>query len=201
LAVAAIAIPHLFATAQRWWGLRQYVDRKVLAGFGLASAAGGLAGALAHARLPGDALTGVFGALLLLAGFSELTGWMRRVEWGERAGWVAGAVSGILGGLVGNQGSIRSAAMLGFRVPKESFVATATAVALFVDTARRPVYFSTQWRDLLAIWPVILLVTALTMTGTAIGMRTLSRVSEAAFRRTVAILLIALGLYMTLGAL
>ena len=71
----------------------------------------------------------MFGFLLLLAGFSELTGWMERVRWGRRAAWVSGLLSGAFGGLVGNQGSIRSAAMLGFQVPKQSFVATATAVA------------------------------------------------------------------------
>src|SRR5205823_6785807 len=48
LAVAAIAIPHFVGTAQRYWKLRRHVDRHVLLGFGVASAVGGLAGALAH---------------------------------------------------------------------------------------------------------------------------------------------------------
>jgi hypothetical protein len=50
-----------------------------------------------------------------------------------------GAVSGVLGSLVGNQGGIRSLAMLGFDVPRRAFVATATAVGLIVDGARLPV--------------------------------------------------------------
>ena len=48
LAVAAIAIPHFVGTAQRFWLLRRHVDRRVLLGFGVASAGGGLAGALLH---------------------------------------------------------------------------------------------------------------------------------------------------------
>src|SRR6476646_6173870 len=48
VAVAAIAIPHVVGTAQRFWLLRRHVDHRVLLGFGIASAAGGLAGALAH---------------------------------------------------------------------------------------------------------------------------------------------------------
>lgn len=36
-----------------------------------------------------------------------------------------------------NQGGIRTAALLGFDVPKEEFVATATAIGLFVDGARQ----------------------------------------------------------------
>jgi len=48
LAVAAIAIPHFVGTAQRFWILRRHVDRRVLTGFGITSAVGGLAGALLH---------------------------------------------------------------------------------------------------------------------------------------------------------
>ena len=77
---------------------------------------------------------------------------MTRARWGNRAAWIAGIVSGAFGGLVGNQGGIRTAAMLGFHIPRESFVATATAIALFVDGARLPVYLATQGREIAAIW-------------------------------------------------
>ena len=130
------------------------MDRHVLLGFGIASAVGGLPGALAGARISSGALSIVFGSLLIMAGVSELTGWMRRIRWGRGAAWAAGALSGALGGLVGNQGGIRSAAMLGFQVPQESFVATATAIALFVDGARLPVYLISEWTEISRIWPL-----------------------------------------------
>ena len=196
LAVAATAIPHFVGTAQRFWILRRHVDRRVLVGFGIASAAGGLAGALLHARAPSRSLSVVFGALLLLAGLSELTGWIARVRWGRRAAWIAGALSGALGGLVGNQGGIRSASMLGFDVPKESFVATATAVGLFVDLARLPVYLATQGREILGIAPLLLVAVLGVILGTLLGTRFLRRVPERAFRRVVAVLLLLLGIYM-----
>src|SRR5512141_1090190 len=72
LAVAAIAIPHFVGTAQRFWILRRHVDTRVLWGFGITSALGGLAGALAHVWISSRALGAVFGALLILAGVSEL---------------------------------------------------------------------------------------------------------------------------------
>jgi uncharacterized protein len=199
LAVAAIAIPHFVASAQRCWMLRRHVDRRVLLGFGVASAAGGLAGALAHAWLQSRVLGFVFGVLLVLAAIAEFTGWMERMRWGRRAAWFTGALSGAFGGLVGNQGGIRSAAMLGFDVRKESFVATASAIALFVDAARLPVYLSTQWRDIAAIWQQVAVATAAVIVGTALGTRTLSRVPQQLFRRVIAVLLLLLGVYMVLS--
>lgn len=200
VAVAAIAIPHVVATGQRFWALRRHVDRRILLRFGIASAVGGLAGALLGTRTPNDTLALVFGALLLLAGLSEFTGWMQRVRWGRRSAWLAGALSGILGGLVGNQGGIRTAAMLGFDVPKESFVATASAIALFVDGARLPVYLATQGREIAALWPLVLVATIGVVIGTAFGTRALGRVPQRVFRRVVAGLLVVLGLYMSAAA-
>jgi uncharacterized membrane protein YfcA len=67
VAVAAVAIPHFVGTLQRYWLLRHHVDRRVLLGFGLASAGGGLVGALAHVWLSSRVLSIVFGALLIVA--------------------------------------------------------------------------------------------------------------------------------------
>jgi uncharacterized membrane protein YfcA len=199
LAVAAVSIPHLIGTAQRFWLLRRHVDRRVLLGFGIASALGGLAGALVHASASSRALSVVFGIFVAVAGVSELTGWMRRVRWGRRSARVAGAASGALGGMVGNQGGIRTAALLGFDVPKVSFVATATAIGLFVDGARMPVYLATEWRDIFAIWPLVLTATLGVVVGTAHGARVLGRLPQQLFRRVIAVLLITLGLYMALA--
>ena len=196
LAVAAVAIPHFVGTVQRFWLLRRHVERRLLLGFGLASAAGGLAGALAHTWLSSRMLAVVFGVLLILAATAEFTGWIQKRQWGQRTAWIAGLVSGAFGGLVGNQGGIRSAAMLGFEVPKESFVATATAIALFVDVARLPVYLATQWHEIAALWPLLAVATLGVVAGTALGTRVLGRLPQRAFRRVVAALLLVLGFYM-----
>jgi hypothetical protein len=199
IAVAAVSIPHLVGSALRLWILRRHVDRRVLLGFGLASALGGLGGAVLQGALPARGLALLFGAVVALAGVSELTGWVSRRRWSRPAAWAAGLLSGLLGGLVGNQGGIRAAALLGFEVPKESFVATATAVALFVDGARVPVYLATQGAQVAALWPVLVVLCAGVVAGTLGGTTLLGRLPERTFRRAVGVLLVALGVFMALA--
>lgn len=196
VAVAAVSIPHVTATALRFWLLRRHLDRRVLVTFGIASAAGGLAGALFQARASNAVLTVALAGLLVFAGLSELFGLVRRVRLGRGAAWAAGALSGMFGGLVGNQGGIRSAALLALDVDKQAFVATATAVALLVDVARMPVYVVSTGAALLPAVPLIAVTTAGAIFGTLAGGRLLRRVPDAIFRRLVAILLLALAVWL-----
>jgi len=196
LAVAAVSIPHFFATALRFWRLRAHVDRRVLVSFGITSALGGLVGALLHAWASNRALAIVFGLILVFVGLSELTGLSRRMRFHGAVAWIAGGLSGLFGGLVGNQGGIRSAALLGFDIDSRAFVATATATGLIVDVARMPVYFATQASALAGIWSMIAIATIGALVGTLVGVKLLGAIPERVFRRIVAVLLLALGGYM-----
>ena len=199
LAVAAVALPHAVGTAFRLWLLGGRVDRRVFWSFGLASAAGGLAGALLQDRTSPPALMMLFGALLILTAVAELTGVGQRLRLKGSLAVVAGAASGVLGGLVGNQGGIRSAALLGVHVPKHVFVATATAVALMVDAARVPVYVWRQHHALAGVASWIGMATAGVVAGTLIGLQVLRWIPESSFRRTVGILLGLLGAAMLIA--
>jgi uncharacterized membrane protein YfcA len=196
LAVALVSVPHVIGTAVRFWLLGGHVDRRVFWSFGITSAAGGLTGALMHVAASSRALTVLFGLLLLFAAASDSSGLARRMRFRGPAAWVAGAVSGLLGGLVGNQGGIRSAALLGFGLSKHAFVGTATAIALFVDGARLPVYLATQHREMIAYWQWIAVATAGVTMGTLVGSRTLAAIPEAWFHRILAMVLALLGIAM-----
>src|SRR5437016_13204086 len=111
LAVAIVSIPHFIGTLIRFFRLREYIDRSVALSFGAASAIGGLIGAVLNAYTTGPILSYVLGTLLVVAGLSGLTGLADRVQLKGRWKWVGGFTSAAFGGLVGNQGGIRSAAM------------------------------------------------------------------------------------------
>jgi hypothetical protein len=196
LAVAAVSVPHVVATAIRFWLLSGGVDRQVFWSFGLTSAAGGMIGALLHNWASNRWLNVVFGILLVFAAVSEFTGLARRMRFRGVVAWIAGALSGLLGGLVGNQGGLRSAALLGFDLSKHSFVATATAIGLVVDGARMPVYLMTQAGDLVGMVTWIAVATVGVTVGTVLGSRVLTRIPEVWFHRVLGIVLALLGTAM-----
>jgi uncharacterized membrane protein YfcA len=201
IAVAAVSIPHFIGTAFRFWLLGGGVDRRVLWSFGVMSAVGGLSGALLQEWASTPALMVLFGALLLFTAGAELTGLARRLQFQGPFAWMAGAASGMLGGLVGNQGGIRSAALLGVELPKHAFVATATAVGLMVDGARVPVYLWYMAPELNELRGFIGLAAVGVVAGTILGNRLLTGIPERMFRRIVAVVLALLGAAMALQGL
>jgi uncharacterized membrane protein YfcA len=195
LAVSLVALPHVAGTVLRFWMLRAHVDRRILLNFGIASAVCGLIGAVLHAFLTSMVLSRIFSGLLVLAGISSLIGLMERLHLPRWAAWAAGGLSGIFGGLVGNQGSIRSAALLGFHVQRDAFVATATAIAVLVDVGRVPVYLGTQGASILQHGPQVVIALAGVVAGTLVGARLLRRIPESVFKRIVGLLVLAIGIY------
>src|SRR3989441_12332544 len=178
LAVAIVSIPHFVGTLVRFVRLRRQINRALALSFGIASAIGGLTGAVLNASASGPVLGYVLGTLLVFAGTSGITGFAERLELKGVWKWVGGFVSAMFGGLVGNQGGIRSAAMLGFDLSKQSFVATATAIALVVDGVCIPVYFATQHDGIFRSSTIVLVATAGVLAGTFAGTRLLDRIAE-----------------------
>jgi uncharacterized membrane protein YfcA len=201
LAVAAVSIPHFLGTALRFTLLRGKVDRYVLLQFGILSALGGLIGALLHSVAANPVLELLFGGLLVFAGLGALQGYTRRMRFGRGTAWVAGALSGLLGGLVGNQGGIRSAALVGFGLQRDAFVGTATAIGLIVDAARLPVYFVVAGAELRSLALTIGVASFGVLLGTLFGTRVLERIPPRVFQRMVGALILVLGIMMLVQAL
>jgi uncharacterized membrane protein YfcA len=199
-AVAILAIPHAVATAIRMLRLRSAIHWPTFRQFGLASAAGGLAGATLQSRLGSPTLTIVLASLLVVAGLSELL--ERRVPLPESRFWriLGGTLSGVFGGMVGNQGGIRAAALLGFQLRPSQLVATATASALLVDAARIPIYLLSQGPAIAASVPLWIAASIGTVIGTFLGVPLLSRIPPPTYRRLLGALLVLLGLGLFAGA-
>jgi uncharacterized membrane protein YfcA len=199
-AVAAVSVPHAFATVLRCWRLRSEIDWRVLRTFGILSAVGALIGALLYTRLSSRALTVALAVLLLATAVAGLTNWVRR--WHPTGAFAAvfGFASGLFGGLAGNQGGLRAAALFAFRLPPLAFVATSTAAGVLVDAGRMPIYLVLAHGTLLPYAGVIALATAGVLLGTLLGERILLGLSAETFRRLVSILIGMLGIWLLANA-
>ena len=196
LAVMLVAVIHFLTNLLRLALFRRHVDLGLVRRFGVLSIVGALGGSLAQGFIQSDWLKVLLGLLLILVGGSALlpnaSGW----HFPRRFDQLGGLLSGALGGLLGNQGAIRSAYLANYDIAKESFIATAALIAVFIDATRIPVYVATQWEPIARAWPVLLSATISAYAGTYVGQKLVGRVSQATFRQLVSIMIAVFGLVM-----
>ena len=106
---------------------------------------------------------------------------------------VGGFFSGFMGGLIGNQGAIRSAYLLNYSLSKEEFIATGTAVSILIDVTRIPLYIGEAAGVSVTFFPLGLVITV-AFAGTFIGKELVKKVSLQRFRLIVASFLIVVAL-------
>lgn len=200
-AVAAVAVPHLLATAVRLARHRPAVDSRVFAAFGLPSAAASLAGAFLLGRLTSPLLVGALGVLLLATGIANLTRGFGQWTPPIPVAIALGLVSGLFGGLAGNQGGLRAAGLMAFRLAPRPFLATSTAVALVVDLARTPVYLSRGGDALVAWWPAITVATIGCLAGTVLGERVLLGLRPERYRQAIGAAVALVGAWLIARAM
>jgi uncharacterized membrane protein YfcA len=196
LAVVAVAIPHLLATAVRFTRHVGAVDWQVFIRFGVWSAAGGLTGALLQAMLAGPTLLGVLGGLLVATGVANVTSGFGGWRPSPRVAPALGLASGLFGGLAGNQGGLRAAGLLAFDLTPRAFLATSTAVALVVDLARTPVYLVRGGSTIPALALPITVAAVGCLIGTALGEQVLLGLRPALYRRMVGAGVGAIGIWL-----
>jgi uncharacterized protein len=197
-AVGVVAIPHLIATALRFFRHRPAIDRRVLWRFGVPSALGGVLGGFLHGLLRSEALITVLAVLLILTGIANLTSGFGRWQPQPVLASIIGLLSGVFGGLVGNQGGLRAAGLSAFNLEPRAFLATGTAVALMIDIARTPFYLARAGPELLSLWVPIAVATAGCVAGTIAGERIFLRLPRETYRRVIGIAVLVLGIWLLL---
>lgn len=200
-AVAAVAIPHAAATALRCWRLRSNIEWNVVRSFGLLSATGGLIGALLYTRFSNAALTLTLGLLLLSTAVATIVDLPARVRVRGAVVGGLGLLSGLFGGLAGNQGGLRAAAMLSLALPPVRYVATATATATLVDLVRTPIYVWRAGGVLASLITPLAVATIGVLIGTVLGERILFGLSIRQFRYAIAVLIGLLGVWLVVQGL
>lgn len=199
IAVFLVAIVHFSNNLFKLGLFFRHLDRAVLKRFGALSVAGALVGSLLQAWLQSQTLKIGLGVLLVILGTAEFL--PPRFSWRipKRLDPLGGFLSGLLGGVLGNQGAVRSAYLLNYSLSKEAFVATATIIACLIDVTRIPVYLLNYYGEIAMAWPYLVATILSAFVGTLIGKWLLDFVSLGAFRRVVAGSVVAVGIAMAVA--
>ena len=104
-----------------------------------------------------------------------------------------GALSGFTAGLLGTGGAIRGLTMAAFNMEKSAFIATSAFIDFGIDFTRTIVYFFNGYirEDLLIYIPFLIIIG---FTGTFVGKRLLSKISQDNFKKISLFLILMIGL-------
>lgn len=201
LAILMVAIVHILNNALKLFLFRTHVEYSIIKRFGLLSILGAVLGASLQVYLYSGVIKVMLGFVLILLGAGEFVPATWGVRLSRKVDVVGGFASGLLGGLVGNQGAIRSAYLLNYTISKEAFIATSTVIAMSIDATRIPIYLSSGAH--LSGVPLVQLsiVILVALAGTVVGKQVLGRVSLHLFKKIVASLVIAMGFLFVIGLL
>jgi uncharacterized membrane protein YfcA len=197
IAILIVAVVHLSNNLLKLSLFKSYVSLDILKRFGALTLIGAFIGAFFQGRMDSSAVKILLGASLIFLGLKEAAGFGEKLRLPQKIDFIGGFLSGLLGGFVGNQGAIRSAYLLNYNIPKETFVATAAIIASVVDVTRIPVYIFNN-KDVLADNVILLLITtASAFAGTFAGKRVLKKISLKTFKFYVAATIVIIGALLT----
>jgi len=197
-AVFLVSIVHLANNMLKYSLFAKHVNKEILKRFGLISIAGAIGGSLLQGYMDREVVTILLAIVLIVVGISEFLPARYTIQIARKYDPIGGLLSGLLGGLIGNQGAIRSAYLLGYRLEKEVFIGTATAISVVIDLSRIPVYVFNQSEQLETAGLNLVLIIGVAFVGTLIGKEVLKKISLERFRIIVAVFVIiaAIGLFL-----
>lgn len=196
-ALAATAIVHLSNNLLKGTLLRSRADWRTVLTFGLPAVPAAVLGGwlLGEAKTPEV----IVGLMLILFGALELVPWFQRLKAPRWAMPIGGALTGLLGGLTGQQGALRSIFLLRARMSPDRFIATGVMIAVLIDVSRLGAYASAltlpEGRD----WLLVGVGGVAALATSALLVRSIEKVTIGAVRLSVAALLLMLGAAMTMG--
>jgi uncharacterized membrane protein YfcA len=197
IAILIVAVVHLMNNLLKVSLFGRHISIDILKRFGVLTLIGAFIGAFLQGRMDSSVVKIMLGITLIFLGLKEAAGLGEKLRLPQKIDFIGGFLSGLLGGFVGNQGAIRSAYLLNYNIPKETFVATAAIIASVVDVTRIPVYIYSN-RDVLANNLILLfIVTASAFAGTFAGKRFLKKVSLKTFKIYVAAMVTIIGVLLT----
>jgi uncharacterized membrane protein YfcA len=198
IAILIVAVVHLSNNLLKISLFSRHISIDILKRFGVLTLVGAFIGAFFQGKMDSSSVKILLGIALIFLGLKETTGFGEKLRLPQKIDFIGGFLSGLLGGFVGNQGAIRSAYLLNYNIPKETFVATAAIIASIVDFTRIPIYLFNNKDVLFDNGLLLLITTASAFAGTFAGKRFLKKISLKTFKIYVAATIIIIGILLSL---
>lgn len=215
-AVALTAVVHLLANLLKVRLVGREADRATLLRFGLPALLGGLVGGwlLQDWSRSVEPVTWSLGGWtfmtfptaltigVIMLGMALVELHPRFAGWRPSARWlpIGGLASGLLGGLSGHQGALRSAFLAGLPgLSPVAFAATGAVIACLVDLARLAAYGKAAWAPAADHAGLLVTAAVAALLGTWLGARWIRKVTLPFVRRLVAVGVILVALRLIMG--
>lgn len=189
-----VGIIHWFGNLWKILLFRRGFQWKLILSFGIPGIALTYLGAMLVFSVPGALLSRILGVFLILYVVYLFFQESFRIPQTLWTGALGGALSGFFAGLFGIGGAVRGMFLTAFDLPKAVYIATAGAIALFIDTTRLATYTWEGTRlEALLLWGLLLFVPA-SFAGAKIAQQIVEKIPQEHFRKVIAAFLLLVGL-------
>ena len=142
----------------------------------------------------------IIGTLIIVFSLFEVLPYLKNISFDESKLTIGGFLSGFFGGLSGHQGALRSAFLIKLNLPKETFVATGTAIACIVDVSRLTIYaFTFNFSHVQNNLSILLTAVSAAIIGALIGNKLLKKTTLGFMKWFVTLFMSTIALLMILG--
>jgi len=194
MAVFLVACFHLFNNLFKIRIFWRKIDFRTFILFGIPSIIFAFIGARFITVIPLDTVRIILGAFLIFYALFTLVKPKFSVKENKSNAFIGGSLSGLLAGLIGMGGAIRSSFLVAFSLPKEVYIATSALIAVVIDLTRIPTYMFTravEWSPEFILIPLLVISAYF---GVRIGKILLNKIDQETFRRIVSVALLLAGI-------
>lgn len=186
------ALFHISSNLTKIVFFRKGVDKKLLLSIGVPAVLFVIAGAILSKFIKTEILEMLLALFLIVVSLTLLIFKNITLQPTTSNSIIGGSISGMLAGLLGTGGAIRGITLAAYNLKMDAFIATSAIIDLAIDSSRGIVYVLNGYvhkHDLYLI-PILLVVS---IVGTFIGKKILSKMSEEQFKSIVLVLVLLTG--------
>jgi uncharacterized membrane protein YfcA len=197
-AIFLVACFHLFNNIFKVKLFWKKIDFKTFLLFGIPSIIFAFGGAYLVSVMPVNTIKIVVAIFLILFSTYSLLNPKFALKKTRTNAVLGGGMSGLLAGLIGLGGAIRSTFLISFSLPIEVYVATSAMIAVVIDLTRIPTYLMTKVVQESSYYFLIVFLIVSAYLGVKTGKILLTRIKQVTFRSVVLIALLLMGISILL---